>query len=186
MAEKWRRNLIQLVPLALLACSDPLSIKVEQTGSGEVEGAGAIGGLLGAFNLGGFDDLDVSIDQQLANQGVAKGDVSSVRLDQLTLSTPDGDDLSFISSIDVFIESPGVDKTRIAHLDDFPEGQKSVDLELDDVDLVDYVVADSLTISTEASGSAPENDTEIDAYIALDVEATAQGACNAAQQQSAQ
>lgn len=166
--------------LALAACSGLMTVRIEQEGSGTVPGAGFLGELLGAFDLGGFDDLDVSIDQELANQGVAEGDVSEVRLAQLTLSTPDAADLSFLTSISVYIESPGVEKVRIAHLEDFPAGVASVDLELDDVDIKDHVIAASLSITTDASGTAPSEDTTIEAFIAIDVEATAQGACNAA------
>ncbi len=158
-----------------------LTIHIEQQGSGVVEGGGLVGELLTTLTLGGFDDLSVNIEQELANQGVAPGDISSVYVTELTLSTPDGEDLSFVSSLSIWIASPGLDPVRIAHGEDFPEGQKTVSLTLDGVDLTDYVVAESLTVETQADGTLPENDTTIEVLMGLDVTATAQGACTQAE-----
>lgn len=146
-----------------------------------VEGAGIVGQVLGALEIGGLDDLSVNVEQELQNQGVAKGDISSAYLVEITLSTPDGDDLSFLDSLALTISSPGLDTARIAHAEDFPEGETSVTLTLDGVDLTEYLLAESLTIATDASGELPADDTTIEVYLALDVEATVQGACNAAE-----
>ena len=48
------------------------------------------------------------------------------------------------------------------------------------VDISEYVVQDSMNITTEVTGSLPSEDTSIEAHIALEIGVTSQGACNAA------
>jgi hypothetical protein len=170
---------LPLLLLALGACSSLLTLEVEQTASTVVDGS-ALGGLLGALEFTDFGGLDVSIDTELQNAGVAPGDVAHVHVTQLTLSTPDGEDLSFLDGLAVYVSSDGLETVRIARLDAFPDGVTAVDLELDEVDLAPYVVADALTVTTEAEGVPPSSDTTVDAFLRLEVQATAQGACNAA------
>jgi hypothetical protein len=153
-----------------------LTVRIEQEGSTVVPGAGLVGGVLGALSLGGFDDLSVNVDQELANQGVEPGDIASVHVVELSLSTPDAPDMAFIDTLEVDIGSEGMDTVRIAHLEDFPEGEPDLDMVLDDEDLTAYVVADSLQVTTDASGSAPEDDTTINVFMALEVQATVSGA----------
>lgn len=170
-----------LVPLLALACTAGLVVvRVDHEASTVVEGAGVLGELLTTLELGGLDDLSLSVEQELANQGIAPGDITEARLVELVLSTPDGEDLSFLTSVSFAISAPDLDTVRIAYGDEFPAGQTSVTLSLDDVDLAPYLVAESMSIGTEAEGELPEDDTTIEADIALDVTATAQGACNAA------
>lgn len=173
---------LRWLPLALLACARLLTVHIEQQASTVVEGAGALGVLLDALAFTGFTELDVTVDQELANQGVSDEEIDAAYLTAFTLSTPDGDDLSFLDTFEVYVAADDLDRVRIAHQDDFPEGAPSVDLVLDDVDLAPYIVAPSMTITTEVSGTAPMEDTTVDADIALDVEATPTGACNAAKE----
>ncbi|MFN7145427.1 MAG: hypothetical protein ACK4YP_16760 [Myxococcota bacterium] len=174
---------IQYIGAALLlggCVNELLTIHIEQEGSGVVEGASVLGELLTALTIGGFDDLSVNIEQELANQGVDPGDISAVHVTELVLSTPDGEDLSFLDTIAITIVSPGLEEVRIAHAESFPEGVTSVALTLDDVDLTEYVVAESLTVNTEASGTLPAEDTTIHVLMGIDVTATVQGAAKQA------
>jgi hypothetical protein len=178
------RSILPLRPAAALllaagACSQLLTIDIEQSAETVVPGS-ALGGLLGALDFTGFTDLEVSIDTELQNAGVAPGDVRHVYVTQLTLSTPDGDDLAFLSSLAVYVSAEGLDTVRIASLDAFPDGVATLDMALDEVDLAPYVVAEALTVTTEAEGTSPASDTTVVADLRLQVEATPQGACNAA------
>jgi hypothetical protein len=170
-----RRNL----PLLLLvACvSDLLTFDVEHEATTEVEGAGALGIVLDALSFAGFADMDVAVEQELQNQGVADGDVKTITLTTFTLSTPDGDDLSFIDTFAVYVSAEGLDEVRIAHQDDFPEGVTTVEMVLDGAELAPYVTSESMTVTTVAEGEAPWDTTTIDAHVVLSVEATAQAAC---------
>ena len=171
-----------LVPAAFLlgACiGELLTIRVDESASTVVEAGGIVGELLTSLSFAGFDDLSVSIDQELANQGVAPGDVESVHIVELEFSTPDGADLSFLSEVSVYVSAPGLDTVLVAFQDTFPEGVTTVALELPDEDLTAYVEAESMTLTVDASGELPEEDTTIDVALAIDVEATPQGACAA-------
>lgn len=170
-----------LLALGLLACSELLSVDIEDRASTVVEGAGALGGVLGVLQLAGWDGLSVTVEDELANQGVAKGDLVSAQLTALVLSSPDGE-LDFLTRIDVYVESPGVEKVRLAYADEVPDGATTLALTLEDVDLVPYIEAESLAITTSAEGVAPVEDTTVDANLALTVTATPRGACNAAGQ----
>lgn len=175
-----RRHAAALVAALLLGCG-LLTVRVEQTAATTVEGAGLVGQLLGALEFTGLDDFDVTFEQELENQGVAEEDVTSVVLTQFTLSTPTaGADLSFIEAFDLYVAADGLDRVRVAHGEDFPEGVAAVDLELDEVELQPYVVAPSMTFETEVSGSAPVDDVEVEAFVVAEAVATAAGACGAA------
>jgi hypothetical protein len=170
-----------LLPL-LVACGI-LSFSVEQHATTTVEGAGVLGSLLGVLDLGGFDDFDVEIEQKMQDQGVADGDLRSVTLSTLALSS--ADDLSFITSMDVYVSGDGVDEVLVASVDDIPAGATDVALTTTGADLTDIVVAGGMAFRVDASGNAPEDDTDIDVHVVVDIEATPQGACNAAKKEAA-
>ncbi len=172
--QRW----IWLVPL-LLGCG-LLSFTVEENATTTVPGAGALGSLLGALDLGGFDDFDVTIEQKMADQGVSDGDLRSVVLTSLSLSS--ASDLSFLTSMQVYVSADGVDDVLVASVDAIPSGTTQVDLAATGADLTDAVVAGGMAFRVDASGDAPADDTDLDVHVVIAVEATAQGACNAAQQ----
>ncbi len=61
----------------------------------------------------------------------------------------------------------------------FPEGEPRVSFDLVDQDLHDYVVSESMTITTEVTGHRPDEETTLEARFSLEVEVTEQGACRA-------
>jgi hypothetical protein len=170
----------RLAPVAiagLLGCG-LLRFEVTQEASTVVEGVGLLGGVLGALELGGLDDFDVTVEQELEDQDVEPGDLRSVRLTQLTLT---GDpELGFLSGLDVYVSADGLEEVLVATIDDVPDGQTTAELRLLDANLADAVIAGGMTFRLEASGEAPEVDTTVDAFVAVEVEATAKGACRAA------
>ena len=91
---------------------------------------------------------------------------------------PVGVDLSFLSSIELWVEAPDLDAVLIASADSFPEGESLVVFDIEDVDLTDYVVSRSMTITTEVTGHRPDQDTLVEARFDLAVGVTGQGACN--------
>lgn len=166
--------------LSWSACQDDtlLTLTIEDESSTQVEQGTILEELAGTFGFGDFVSMDITASQELQNQGVGPGDIRDVRLTLLSLSVPEGQDLSFLDSVDVYVEAPGLDAVLIASQDAFPEGEPVVDLDLEDVDLTDYAVSQSMTLSTEVSGSRPSEDTTVTAAYALDVGVTTQGACN--------
>jgi hypothetical protein len=136
--------------------------------------------LISDIGFGEFVELDITDAQELDNQGVQPGDISLVELKffELEATAPADADLSFITQLDVFVESPGLDRLLIATQDDFPAGMALVDMNIEDVDLTDYIVSENMTITTDVSGSRPSRQTEVTARYSLRVGVTAQGACN--------
>lgn len=159
-----------------------LTITIEETSEVVVERGTPLEVLLSDFGFDEFTGLDISSDQQLANQGVEPGDISSVYFDSLVLtaSDPNGADLSFMTSLEFYASADGLPTVLVASQDDFPEGQATVEMNLEDVDLTEYAVAPSMNITTEVSGNRPDVDTTVFAEFALKVGATTQGVCNQA------
>lgn len=167
------------VVLASLTCgSDVDNVEVESEGRAMIPGGTVIDQLLGDLAFSGFDDIDVSQSQELENQGYTEEQIDSVRLDSLTLtvSAPAGGDFDFLESIAFFVEAEGEERVEIARLSPVPDGQTSLDVPVADVELLPYAVAESMTVTTEATGSAPDEDTTVDAHLVFDVDINVSGA----------
>lgn len=158
----------------LVACAG-FHFTVEQDGSTKIESGGLLGELLSQVELGGLDDFDISVEQKLADQGVEPGDLNDLYLSELTLSTKDGD-LSFLTSLQISVGATGIDPVEVAHGEDFEGSSKT--LSLDQVDLVDMVVAGGMTFTADASGSPPPQDTTIKVHVVAEGDASPKGAAS--------
>ena len=168
---------------AATSCDGTLAhIDVKTGASAVVEGATLLEQLAGDMGFGDFVSMDLAAEEELANQGVGPGDIKDVRLIEfaLTVTDPQGGDLSWLESMELYVEAPGVERALIASADSFPEGVASVSFDLYDVDLTPYAVSEEMTLATEVSGRRPDEDTTIQADVVLDVGVTGQGACNQA------
>ncbi len=180
-----RRRPLRLPPLpmaaaaaALLGACGLLRLEVEHDAATVVPGAGLLGTVLGVVDLGGLDDFDVAVSEELADQGVEPGDLREVRLTRFELTGEP--DLGFLRALDVYASADGVAEVLLASVGDVPDGEAVAALRLEDVDLAPLVVAGGMRFRIAASGEAPEEDTDVVASVAAEVVATPQGACNAA------
>jgi hypothetical protein len=164
------------LPLLGLGCG-LLSFTVRESGVTRVDGAGPLGTVLDVLDLAGLEGLDVSIEQEMADQGVEPGDLREVVLTELALSAEP--DLAFLDSIEIWVEADGVEPVLVAEGIDFPEGQARVELVTTGENFADHVAATGMSFRVDASGRAPDDDTDVTVDVAVRVEATAQGACNA-------
>ena len=172
----------------ILGCGDKglFQIEIEESSEAVVEGTGLLGTaveLVGGLGFEGFTQMNIVNAQELQNQGVSPGDIVAAEIVELKLTVlnPADGDLSFLDSMEILVSSPDLDTVLVASQDTFQAGEQTVYFELEGINLVDYVVSESLTIETDVIGTAPENDTTIEASFVLDVGVTAQGACRAAQ-----
>ena len=160
------------------------SITIEETAQATIPGSslGDLTDIIDSLGFDGFSDMNISESEELQNQGVSAGDISSTTLEkfELTVLSPTDGDLSFLSEVAVYVETAELEPLRIAYSNSFPEGQSNVLFEVDEVDISEYIVQDSMNITTEVTGSPPSEDTSIEAHIALEIGVTSQGACNAA------
>lgn len=169
--------------LAGVACTSTLlHLEIARETETTVERGTLLEELVGDLGLADFIAMDITSAQEIQNQGVQPGDINEVRLTmfQLEATTPEGGDVAFIERLELFVEGPGLPRERVAWQDTFPEGQAIIDFELDDLDLTAYVVSEALTLTTDVTGTRPDEDHTIVARFALDVAVTTQGACNAA------
>lgn len=178
-------NTRRIFPLLLVAgwigCQGKLlSITVSDSSVTTVAQGSIIEDLVSNLGFDSFVSMDVTDATELQNQGVQPGDIKEVFLTdfRLTATSPAGSDLSFIHSMEVYVSAPDLEEVRVAHAESFPAGQAEVLFDLDEVDLTDYVVSQSMTISTEVDAQHPSEDTEVRADFTLDVGVTGQGACN--------
>ena len=175
-----RRIAVPAALVAALACQAKLfTITIDEEAATTVPKATIVETLLGDFGFGDFVSMNLLDAEELQNQGVKPGDIKDVRLIifELEAMTP-GSDLSFLNSLDIYVEAPGLPEVLIAGHSDFPEGVAFVDFMVEDVDLTEYVVSEALTITTDVDARRPDDDTRVVARFELDVGVTGQGACN--------
>lgn len=135
--------------------------------------------LLGQLSFAGFEGFDIAQSQEFQNQGYTRDEIDSVRIISFTLSvvSPSSGDFDFLDRIAFFAESDGLPRVQIAMLDPVPAGQDFIELEVDSsVELADYASADSMTITTEATGTRPDMETTVAAEVILDVDVNVDGA----------
>jgi hypothetical protein len=164
-------------------CDAATRFEVAKTATTEVQGGDPLSQLLGVA----FPDLatfDLTSESEFQNQGVEKEDIDSVRIETFTLKvvSPSGQDLSFFKKIEFYVETADLPKVLVASQTEFPAGATEVELDLEDVELRDYVAADSMSVTTSVSAQQPKSDTTLEADVTFVVDASAQGACQAIQE----
>lgn len=173
------RSLFAIAALAGMCTCDSIdNFDVDIDSKATIPKATVLDTVLGLVTFGDFDKIDLSHD--LKNQGVTKDDVDSVKLKTMTLTieAPDGQNFDFLTSLSFFAEAGGLDKVQIASLAEVPKGKRELELVINsDVDLKPYVVAPSMTVSSQIKGSRPKNDTTVSAHVVLDVDVHIPG-CN--------
>ncbi len=84
--------------------------------------------------------------------------------------------LSFIEAMEVSVASTGLPSLQIASASSFPEGDAAVVFEITGADIAEYVVSQSMTITTDVTAHRPESDTVVRASWTVVVGVTTQGA----------
>ena len=174
--------ILALVALLGSGCGRLVNIRVSDVVETTVERGTIIEELIGSLGFDGLTAIDVFDAQELQNQGVEPGDVKRVELVQFDLEAvaPDDADLAFLEKLELYVEAPDLPKELVASSTDFPDGEAFVALDLTGLDLTDYVVSRSMTLSTEIRGSRPDADTDVTATWALRIGVTGQGLVNGA------
>jgi len=178
-----RRLAGPLLFVAWTACGAKLlTIPIEDSAETTIEKSTLLEEAIGDLGFGDLLGVDIVDSEELANQGVAPGDIREVYLTDFVLNAvdPSDADLSWLERVDILVEAPGLPEKVIATASDFPPGLASVDFELEDVDLTDYVVSESMTLTTDARGRRPPDDTTVRADFRIEVGVTGRGACNQA------
>lgn len=170
-------RLAALVALGAMATCDNIdNFEVAVGGKGTIPKGTLIDELLASLELAEFQSIDLT--NELKNQGVTKDDVDSVRLLSFTIAIegPPGATFDFLDSITFSIRTEGAPTRVLARLAAVPAGATELTLEVEpDVELKPYVVAPSMTITSEVKGKRPDQDTTVRADLTLDVDVTVPG-----------
>lgn len=167
------------VVLTLLACGGLDIIDIEESSTTTVQGGNILQQLVGNLGFSSFTAMDITANEELKNQGVDRQDIDSVKLTALTLkivSPASGVDFTFLDSIEFYVEAPGLPLQLIARGGSFQPGLRTVGLDVEDVDLADYAASGTMSITTNASGNQPSEDTTIEATVKLEVDVNVDGA----------
>lgn len=179
-----RRLLPYLFVGSVLACRGATLTHIDVDGADRVtvEEGTVLEEVLGDLGFEAFTQMNVVAAEELQNQGVEPGDISSVLLVSFELEAeqPANGDLAFFDSVSVYVEAPGLQPVLLAEATDFPEGEPVVSFDVYDVDLTEYVVSESMTLSTDIVAGRPTEETVVKASYLLDVGVTFQGAKNRA------
>ena len=160
------------VVLAFTSCDSLRTFEIEQKSETTVERGTIVEQLVGNMGFGEFLNMDLSDNQQMKNNDAQKEHIekASLTLLELTIAQPtNGQDFTFLDSLEFYVESNKNPKKRIAYKDTFEAGQKKVQLELENLELAPYATEETMDISTEVTGRRPDNDTTIEAILKLEI-----------------
>ncbi|HZI13908.1 MAG TPA: hypothetical protein VE153_26260, partial [Myxococcus sp.] len=124
-----------------------------------------------------FAGLDFNENQDFKNQGLGKDEVTSARVQTLTIEvvSPNDQDFAFLDSLEFFARA-GDREARIAHKEQIPRlnlrpPNPVLTLELDGLELQPFISAPTMSIIVRGRGRMPERDVRLRAVVTLEVEA---------------
>lgn len=113
--------------------------------------------------LGDFGAFDITQTQDFQNQHISKSQVESVKLTSLTLTItqPPGNNFNFLNSIQFDVGADGQPTATIAQENPVPTNVSTFACDLDNVQLLPYVAAPTMSITANAAGQLPTDNTTI-------------------------
>jgi hypothetical protein len=161
--------LTSLCLFAGAACNATFDVHVSSKST--VKSGGLFQNLVGS-TFGDFSSLDLSQTSDFKNAGVTKNEVDSVKLSKATLKidSPQGATFEFLDDISFFVETEGQPRQKIAEAKNIPNDATNVDLTVFPVELKPYVTAPKMSVTTESTAHAPQNDTTIEAGLTFTVD----------------
>jgi len=153
-------------------CNPTISFDTSVKGTSQIPGS-SLGALGGPLTLTGLNNINMSQQAGFANNNTDKDHIDHVRVKSLTLvvTAPTPGDLSFLTKLAFTISSDGLPTIEIAHQETFPKGQSTVTMTLDGAELAPYAKAASFSIGATGTGTAPAQNTTIEATMALTIDA---------------
>jgi len=119
-------------------------------------------------------DTETNSSSRFESNDTRKDLIEEIRLTQLQLviTSPSDADFSFLESIEVYISADGLDEIKIASKVDVPEDVSTLDLEVSDSDLKEYIKKDSYSLRLNTvTDEAISQDHEIDVKSTFFVDA---------------
>lgn len=161
-----------MIPTMLIALltgcpADTATIDVERTSRVTVE-AGEPGAVLeGDAGFPDLQDMDLTAEDELRTLDKDAEDVQEAWLGAFLLEArqPDTADLAFLEKVRAYGTAADVEEAFLAGADEFPDGERIVDLACDDVDLTDLMLSQGMTVRVELTGTRPAEEVEIGATL---------------------
>ena len=127
---------------------------------------------------GDIGALDVKVEFE--NPGLQEGDIADARLRELALviTDPERGDLTWIKSLEIYIETEEEAPVLIASRYSFAPGSSVAVLDLEDVDLAPYIVGETIRIVPDITAVSPGYSLDIDVLFTIGVGITSQGCSN--------
>jgi hypothetical protein len=167
--------LVGLLTALLVSCGDIGSFEFTET-SQEVTVEGSALSQLPVDNpFGEALKLNIDLDQELeARDATGASGVFLERLDLRITGTemPEGDtdNFNFLDSLEIYANADGLDKKRVAIIEDVPQDKQRISLDTDSgVDLKPYV-EQGMRLEATAQGSVPDDTTSLEAIATIRVE----------------
>jgi hypothetical protein len=171
-------SLLTAASLGLAACA-PASFTTQVRGETTVPaGPPGVTTLLNALPaVSSFAGLDFNENQDFKNQGLGKDEVTSARVQTLTIEvvSPNDQDFAFLDSLEFFARA-GDREARIAHKENIARlnlrpPNPVLTLELDELELQPFISAPTMSIIVRGRGRMPERDVRLRAVVTLEVQA---------------
>jgi hypothetical protein len=121
----------------------------------------------------GTVSTDVS---EIGDQGTNLDKLESAKLNSavVTVTSPDGQSLSFIDQVDIYISGQDIPEKLFASATDIADGATTITMTIEDVELVEYIRSGEFTARASFSTDEDlENDCTLKADLNLKVSATA-------------
>ena len=173
------RALALALALPAMGCGGVLTrIDIDGSAQTEIVGASLVEVLAEDLGFGELVSMDLTQADELQNQGVEPGDIKEARLVSFELEAiePADADLSFLDAMTLLVSAPGLPEEVVASAPGFPQGEAVVVFDLEEVDLTEYIVSESMTLTTDVSGQRPDRATRIEARYVVEVGVTVKGA----------
>ena len=154
-------------------CNPTISFDTSVKGTSQIPGSNLPGVLNVPATFAGLNNINIAQQSGFTNNNTDKDHIDHVRVKSITLvvTAPAGGDLSFLTKLAFSVSSQGLPTVEIGHQETFPAGQSTVAMTLDGVDLAPYAKAASFSIGASGTGTAPRQDTTIEATMALTIDA---------------
>ena len=124
-------------------------------------------------------DVETSSESEFESNNTRKDLIEEIQLKRmrLTITSPSGEDFSFLKSIEIYIKADGVDEILIASLSPVPaDAGSQIDLETSGADLKEYIKKDSFTLRVKtATDEVIDNDIDIAILSVFAVDASILG-----------
>ena len=156
--------------LFVTACG-PLTFSTEMKGNATIAGS-PLGQLLSAFpQAASFASIDFSQNQDFKNNNTSRDKVKTTKVTALSLkiTSPNSQDFGFLDSLEFSVKAGDktqkiATKTNIASLG-LAAPNPTLNLDLIDADLAEYVRSPAFSIITSGAGRQPAQDTQIEINV---------------------